>query len=67
MHYCVANMPGAVPYTSTIALTNVTLSYILKLVDLGWKKACEKDKSLAKGLNIVKGEIVYEELEGIFD
>ena len=67
VHYCVANMPGAVPYTSTIALTNVTLSYILKLADLGWKKAYEKDKSLAKGLNIVKGEIVYEELEGIFD
>ena len=67
VHYCVANMPGAVPYTSTIALTNVTLSYILKLADLGWEKACEKDKSLAKGLNIVKGEIVYEELEGIFD
>ncbi|PQJ77836.1 alanine dehydrogenase [Polaribacter porphyrae] len=67
VHYCVANMPGAVPYTSTIALTNVTLSYILKLANFGWEKACEKDKTLAKGLNIVKGEIVYDELVGIFD
>jgi alanine dehydrogenase len=59
-------MPGAVPYTSTIALTNVTLNYILKLANLGWEKACETDKSLSKGLNIVKGEIVYNELEGVF-
>ena len=66
VHYCVANMPGAVPYTSTIALTNVTLSYILRLADLGWEKACENDASLQKGLNIVKGKIVYKELEGIF-
>lgn len=54
VHYCVANMPGAVPYTSTIALTNVTLSYILKLANFGWEKACEADVSLSKGLNIVK-------------
>ena len=66
VHYCVANMPGAVPYTSTIALTNVTLSYILKLANLGWENACASDQSLSKGLNIVKGEIVYKELEGIF-
>ena len=66
VHYCVANMPGAVPYTSTIALTNVTLNYILKLANLGWQKACETDKSLSKGLNIVKGKIVYNELVGIF-
>ena len=67
VHYCVANMPGAVPFTSTMALTNVTLTYILKIANLGWEKACENDESLAKGLNIVKGEIVYKELEGIFD
>jgi alanine dehydrogenase len=66
VHYCVANMPGAVPYTSTIALTNVTLSYILKLANLGWENACASDPILSKGLNIVKGEIVYKELEGIF-
>ena len=52
VHYCVANMPGAVPYTSTIALTNVTLSYVLKLADKGWKEACDTDASLAKGLNL---------------
>ena len=67
VHYCVANMPGAVPYTSTIALTNVTLTYILRLANLGWEKACASDQSLSKGLNIVKGEIVYKELERMFD
>ena len=60
IHYCVANMPGAVPYTSTVALTNVTLPYVMKLANLGWKEACKVDKSLKKGLNIVKGEVVYE-------
>lgn len=62
VHYCVANMPGAVPYTSTLALTNVTLPYVLKLADMGWEKACAADVSLQKGLNIVKGEIVYDEI-----
>ena len=66
VHYCVANMPGAVPYTSTIALTNVTLSYIIKIANNGWKKACENDKSLSKGLNIVNGTIVYKEIEEAF-
>lgn len=60
VHYCVANMPGAVPYTSTLALTNVTLPYVLQLADKGWKVACEEDATLSKGLNIVNGEIVYE-------
>lgn len=58
VHYCVANMPGAVPHTSTIALTNVTLPYVLKLAELGWAEACEKDEALSKGLNIVKGKVV---------
>ena len=62
VHYCVANMPGAVPYTSTMALTNVTLPYILKLAKHGWKKACTMDTSLHKGLNIVKGDVVYKEI-----
>jgi len=66
VHYCVANMPGAVPYTSTIALTNVTLPYILKLANLGWEAACEKDPSLEKGLNIIHGEVVYEEINEAF-
>ena len=53
VHDCVANMPGAVPYTSTRALTKVTLTYILKLANLGWEKACESDKTLEKGLNTI--------------
>ena len=67
VHYCVANMPGAVPYTSTIALTNVTLPYVIKIAQQGWEKACENDASLAKGLNIVNGKIVYTEISETFD
>lgn len=66
VHYSVANMPGAVPYTSTVALTNVTLPYVLKLANLGWEKATEKDASLQKGLNIVKGDVVYKEITEAF-
>lgn len=51
VHYCVANIPGAVPQTSTLALTNATLPYVLKLADKGWKKACKEDRSLLLGLN----------------
>ncbi len=67
VHYCVANMPGAVPYTSTLALTNVTLPYVLKLANLGWRNALAKDKNLAKGLNVVDGKIVYEEIAEAFN
>lgn len=67
VHYCVANMPGAVPYTSTLALTNVTLPYVLKLANLGWKAATERYPDLSKGLNIVEGEIVYKELTETFN
>ncbi|MEZ4838394.1 alanine dehydrogenase [Flavobacterium sp.] len=67
VHYCVANMPGAVPYTSTLALTNVTLPYVLKLANLGWELATEKYPDLGKGLNIVNGEIVYKELAETFN
>ncbi|GHT37256.1 alanine dehydrogenase [Bacteroidia bacterium] len=59
LHYCVANIPGAVAQTSTLALTNATLPYALKLADLGWKEACEEDKGLGLGLNIIDGKIVY--------
>lgn len=62
VHYSVANMPGAVPYTSTVALTNVTLPYVLKLANLGWERATEIDEALQKGLNIVKGEVAYKEI-----
>ncbi len=60
LHYCVANMPGAVPYTSTIALTNATLPFVLKLASKGWQKACKEDAHLANGLNIVNGKVVHE-------
>lgn len=66
VHYCVANMPGAVPYTSTIALTNVTLPYVLNLADKGWEKACDEDDALKKGLNIIEGKVVYEEISKTF-
>ena len=59
VHYCVANIPGAVPQTSTLALTNATLPYVLKLADKGWKEACKEDRSLFLGLNIIEDRIVY--------
>jgi alanine dehydrogenase len=67
LHYCVTNMPGAVPYTSTIALTNSTFPYILQLADKGWKKACLDNYELLKGLNIINGEVVYREVAATFD
>ena len=60
VHYCVANMPGAVPYTSTLALTNATLPYALQLANKGWKKACTENEELKKGLNVANGKIVYK-------
>ena len=60
VHYCFANMPGAVPYTSTVALTNATLPYIIQVANKGWKKACEENTSLKKGLNAISGDLVYK-------
>lgn len=60
VHYCVANMPGAVPYTSTLALTNATLPYALQLANKGWKDACANNEELRKGLNVVHGKIVFK-------
>jgi alanine dehydrogenase len=60
VHYCVANMPGAVPYTSTLALTNATLPYVLQLANKGWKRACTENEELKKGLNVVNGAVVYK-------
>ncbi|MGI8577133.1 MAG: alanine dehydrogenase, partial [Nocardioidaceae bacterium] len=57
--YCVANMPGAVPHTSTYALTNVTLPYAVALADKGWQQALRDDQSLALGLNTYAGELTY--------
>lgn len=59
IHYCVANIPGAVSATSTLALTNATLPYAICLADKGWEKACAEDEALYKGLNVVDGKIVY--------
>ncbi|GGZ36901.1 alanine dehydrogenase [Echinicola pacifica] len=67
LHYCVANMPGAVPYTSTIALTNATLPYALQLAEKGWKKAAQDNYELAKGLNVIHGEVVYKAVADAFD
>ena len=58
--YCVANMPGAVPNTSTYALTNVTLRYALALADKGWQKAMDEDSNLALGLNVHQGKVYYQ-------
>lgn len=67
VHYCVANMPGAVPYTSTIALTNATLPYALQLANKGWEQACRDNVPLRKGLNVIKGDVVYKGVADAFD
>ena len=66
IHYCVANIPGAVPQTSTLALTNATLPYAIKLADQGWEKACAADPGLQLGLNIVDGKIVYPAVAALY-
>jgi alanine dehydrogenase len=67
IHYCVANIPGAVPMTSTVALTNATLPYALLLANSGWEKACEKQADLREGLNIVQGKIVNKAVAETFN
>ncbi len=67
LHYAVANIPGAVPYTSTLALTNATLPYAVRLADMGWRDACKADKGLANGLNIVEGKITFKAVAEAFD
>ena len=67
VHYCVANMPRAVPYTSTIALTNATLPYAIQLADKGWQKACSENKELKLGLNVVGGKVTYKGVAEAFD
>ncbi|MFT4533988.1 MAG: alanine dehydrogenase [Saprospiraceae bacterium] len=66
LHYCVANMPGAVPYTSTLALTNATLPYAIQLANKGWKTACRENKELELGLNVVEGKICYKGVSDAF-
>jgi len=67
LHYCVANIPGAVPFTSTLALTNATLPYAVHLANMGWEKACEKYDELQKGLNIVGGKVVCKAVADTFN
>ncbi|MFN5252032.1 MAG: alanine dehydrogenase [Bacteroidia bacterium] len=67
IHYCVANMPGAVPYTSTLALTNATLPYAVQLANKGWKKACSDSNELRLGLNVVDGKVVYKGVSDAFN
>jgi len=67
VHYCVANMPGAVPYTSTLALTNATLPYAIRLANLGWVKASQESPELRNGLNVIKGEVVYKAVADAFN
>ncbi len=67
LHYCVANMPGAVPRTSTIALTNATLPYAIQIADKGWTQACIDNEPLRKGLNVVNGKVVYEGVAEAFN
>ena len=65
--YCVANMPGAVPSTSTYALTNATMPYVLKLADKGWRDACRADAALAKGLSTHEGALLSEQVAADLD
>lgn len=67
VHYCVANMPGAVPYTSTLALTNATLPYAIRLAGQGWKEACNESMELRNGLNVIHGEVVYKAVADAFN
>ena len=67
VHYAVANIPGAVPFTSTLALTNATLPYAIRLADMGWKDACKADPGLANGVNMVDGEITFKGVAEAFD
>lgn len=67
VHYAVANIPGAVPFTSTLALTNATLPYALRLADMGWQDACKADPGLAQGVNIVDGKVTFEGVSKAWD
>ena len=66
VHYCVANMPGGVPRTSTLALNKATLPFLMKLADKGYKKALKEDKNFLEGLNVFKGEVTYKAVADTF-
>jgi alanine dehydrogenase len=67
VHYCVANMPGAVPRTSTMALTNATLPYALQIANKGWQRAIQESKEIKLGANIVNGKVSYNAVAEAFD
>ncbi|MBM9606581.1 alanine dehydrogenase [Desulfopila inferna] len=67
VHYCVANMPGAVAKTSTMALTNATLPYALQIANKGWQKACRDNKEIKPGINVVMGKVTYRAVAEAFD
>jgi alanine dehydrogenase len=67
VHYCVANMPGAVAMTSTLALTNATLPYAVQIANKGWKKSSIDNEEIALGLNIVDGKVTYKAVAEAFD
>jgi alanine dehydrogenase len=66
VHYAVANIPGAVPYTSTLALTNASLPYAMALAGKGWRTACKEDAALAAGLNVVEGKVTFKAVADIY-
>lgn len=67
IHYCVANMPGAVPFTSTMALTNATLPYAVELANKGWKKAAMENRGIKTGINMVNGQVTFKGVADAFD
>jgi alanine dehydrogenase len=67
VHYCVANMPGAVPKTSTIALTNATLPYAVEIANKGWKRAMQENTEIKLGANIINGKVTYKAVADAFD
>jgi alanine dehydrogenase len=66
VHYCVANMPGAVPRTSTMALTNATLPYAVEIANKGWKKAMQENPEIKVGANVINGKITYRAVAEAF-
>ncbi len=66
IHYCVANMPGAVARTSTAALTNATLPYAIEIANKGWKKAMQENKEIKRGANVIKGQVTYKAVADAF-
>ena len=67
VHYCVANMPGAVPRTSTMALTNATLPYAVEIANKGWEKAMQENKEIKLGANVINGKVTYQAVADAFD